>query len=199
MGNWIIHAILSAGYLGIVVLMLVETIVPVIPSELVMASAGIAVAQGTMSLWPLVLASAAGATLGNLFWYTLGHRLGYERLKPLIERRGRWLTLEWPDVEQGTRFLRRHGHWVVCVMRVSPVGRTIISLPAGLVHIPRWKFLGFTFVGTAVWNGLWIAGGHWLAPHLAEIKPLIGWVVGGIFAFVLSVYAWRVTHWKPRA
>ena len=74
---------------------------------------------------------AVGATLGNLFWFTLGNRLGYERLQPLVERHGRWLTLEWPDVERGTGFLRKYGHWVVGILRVSPVMRTMISLPGG--------------------------------------------------------------------
>jgi membrane protein DedA with SNARE-associated domain len=171
--------------------------VPIIPSEVIMASAGIAVARGTMSFWPLVLASAVGATLGNLFWYTVGNRLGYERLEPWVRRHGRWLTLEWSDVEKGTKFLREHGHWVVGLIRISPVGRTMISLPAGLVHMRRWMFILFTLIGTATWNGLWIASGHWLAPHIAEWQTEITWILGGLVALVLAIYAWRVTHWKP--
>jgi membrane protein DedA with SNARE-associated domain len=175
-------------------LIFVETIIPVIPSEVIMASAGVAVAHGTMSFWPLVLASAVGATLGNLCWFTVGNRLGYERLEPWVRRHGRWLTLEWPDVEKGTQFLREHGHWVVLVIRISPVMRTMISLPAGLVHMRRWVFIVFTMVGTATWNGLWIAGGHWLAPHMKEWHAQISWTLGGIVGLILAVYLWRVTH-----
>src|ERR1700712_3645820 len=109
MANWIIQTILSGGYLGILLLIFIETIVPVIPSEVIMVSAGVAVARGTMSFWPLVLASGIGETMGNMFWFMLGNRLGYERLKPLVQRHGRWLTMDWSDVERGTRFLRRHG------------------------------------------------------------------------------------------
>ncbi len=198
MANWIIQSILSGGYFGILLLMFVETIAPVIPSEVIMAAAGVAVAHGTMSFWPLVLASAVGATMGNLVWFTIGNRLGYERLEFLVRRHGRWLTLEWADVEKGTAFLRRHGHWVVGVMRISPVMRTMISLPAGLVHIRRWVFVIFTFIGTATWNGLLIAGGHWLAPHIAEWQRPIGWGIGGVTGLILAIYLWRVTHWKPR-
>lgn len=196
MANWVIQTILSGGYFGILLLVFVETIVPVIPSEVIMASAGVAVARGTMSFWPLVLASAVGATMGNMFWFMVGNRLGYERLQPLVQRYGRWLTLEWPTVEKGTQFLRRHGYWVVCVLRLSPVMRTMISLPAGLVHMRRWVFIVFTLIGTAAWNGLWIAGGHWLAPHIAEWHQQIGWALGGIVGLIVTVYLWRVTHWK---
>lgn len=198
MANWIIQTILSGGYFGILLLIFIETIVPVIPSEVIMASAGVAVAHGTMSFWPLVIASAIGATMGNMVWFTVGNRLGYERLKPIVQRHGRWLTVEWPDVEKGTRFLQRHGHWAVLLLRVSPVMRTMISLPAGLVHMRRWLFIGFTLIGTAAWNGLWIAGGHWLAPHMAEWQRPIAWVLGGLVASILAIYAWRVTHWQAR-
>ena len=161
-----------------------------------MASAGVAVAHGKMAFWPLVLASAVGATIGNMFWFTVGNRLGYERLEPWVRRHGRWLTLEWPEVEKGTQFLRKHGHWVVGVIRVSPVMRTMISLPAGLVHMPRYLFIPFTLAGTATWNGLWIAGGHWLAPHLHEWHQQISWALGGIVVLIVAIYAWRVTHWQ---
>jgi membrane protein DedA with SNARE-associated domain len=196
LAHWIIQTILSLGYLGILVLIFVETIVPVIPSEVIMASAGIAVAHGTMSFWPLVAASATGATLGNMLWFTLGNRLGYERLEPLVRRHGRLLTLEWSEVQKGTDFLRRHGHWVVLALRISPVMRTMISLPAGLVHMRVWLFVIFTAVGTATWNGLWIAGGHWLAPHIHAWHRPIEWAIVGIIALILATYLWRVTHWE---
>lgn len=194
----IIQLIERGGYLGIFLLMIVENIFPPIPSELIMGMGGVAVARGTMEFWPLLLVGTVGSTLGNYLWFMAGEKLGYRRLKPLIDRWGRWLTVDWEDVERGTAFFQRHGHWIVFALRFSPLLRTIISLPAGLIHMPRAKFLAFTFVGTAVWNVALIMGGRWAADFFETSKVVAEWVVGGLLAATLIAYVYRVVTWKPR-
>jgi len=132
MTDWIIHLVEDGGYWGIAFLMALENIFPPIPSELIMGLGGIAIARGTMEFWPLLFAGTVGSTVGNYVWFLVGDWLGYERLRPLVDRWGRWLTLEWHDVEKCGDFLRRHGQWVVFGLRFSPLFRTMISLPAGL-------------------------------------------------------------------
>ena len=198
MNAWIIHLIEQGGYAGILLLMVLENVFPPIPSEVIMGLGGLAVARGTMHFWPLLLVGTVGSTLGNYVWFWIGDRFGYARLKPIIERWGRWLTLEWDDVEAATRFFRRHGQWVVFVMRFSPFLRTMISLPAGLTHMPRGRFVLFTFAGAAVWNTLLIHGGRLLAHYLARFENLIGHsIIVMTVGFVLW-YLWRVATWKPR-
>ncbi len=198
MTETIIQLIERGGYLGIFLLMIVENIFPPIPSELIMGMGGVAVARGTMEFWPLLLVGTVGSTLGNYVWFMAGEKLGYRRLKPLIDRWGRWLTVDWEDVERGTAFFQRHGHWIVFALRFSPLLRTIISLPAGLIHMPRAKFLAFTFVGTAVWNVALIMGGRWAADFFETSKVVAEWVVGGLLAATLIAYVYRVVTWKPR-
>ena len=198
MDTWIIELIERGGYWGIALLMAIENVFPPIPSEVIMGVGGIAVARGTMEFWPLLLVGTLGSTLGNYVWFLLGDRWGYLRLKPLIDRWGRWLTMDWQHIEDATAFFRRHGQWIVFGLRFSPFLRTMISLPAGLSHMKHWKFLAFTFAGAAVWNAALIKGGQWLAAYLAESKHLMGWIVGGTLAVVLALYLWRVLTWKPR-
>ena len=198
MTELIIRLIEQGGYLGIFVLMVVENIFPPIPSELIMGMGGVAVSRGSMDFWPLLVVGTLGSTLGNYAWYVAGEKLGYRRLKPLIDRWGRWLTVDWEDVEKGTAFFQRHGHWIVFALRFSPLLRTIISLPAGLIHMPRAKFLAFTFVGTAVWNVALIMGGRWAADFFETSKVVAEWVVGGMLAVTLIAYVYRVVTWKPR-
>jgi membrane protein YqaA with SNARE-associated domain len=141
MNELIVNLIEQGGYWGIFALMVIENVFPPIPSELIMGMGGVAVARGTMSFWPLLLVGTVGSTLGNYVWFLAGHKLGYQRLEPLVTRWGRWLTLEWEDVENATAFFRRHGQWIVFALRFSPLLRTIISLPAGLTHMSQWRFL----------------------------------------------------------
>jgi membrane protein DedA with SNARE-associated domain len=198
MDSLIVDLITRGGYWGIAFLMALENIFPPIPSELIMGIGGMAVARGTMEFAPLLVAGTIGSTLGNYAWFLLGDRYGYQRLEPFVARWGRWLTLEWRDVEWASAFFRRHGQWIVFALRFSPFLRTIISLPAGLSHMRHWKFLLFTFAGAAVWNTLLIFGGHWLADYFEDSKGLIGWIIGVLIVIGLAAYAWRVITWKPK-
>ena len=198
MDHWIIRLIEQGGYWGIAALMIIENIFPPIPSEVIMGVGGIAVSRGTMSFWPLLAAGTIGSTLGNYAWFLVGDRYGYLRLKPLVDRWGRWLTMDWQDIERTTAFFLRHGPWIVFALRFSPFLRTMISLPAGRVHMPQWKFLTFTFAGAAVWNSALILGGHWLADYLKDMNHVIGPAIAVIVALAVLAYLWRVIRWKPR-
>jgi membrane protein DedA with SNARE-associated domain len=198
MHSFILQTIIAGGYFGILFLMVLENVIPPIPSEFIMGLGGVLVARGEMHFWPLLLFGTIGSTAGNLFWFWLGDRFGYKRLKPVVNRWGRWLTVEWRDIERASAFLRRHGQWVVLAARCSPCFRTIISLPAGLAHMKLGRFIVFTLIGTALWNVLLIAGGHMLAGAFAKSGQVLDWIIGGTAVLGLGYYAWRLATWKPR-
>lgn len=199
MHEFIIAAITRGGYLGIALLMALENIFPPIPSEVIMGVGGIAVARGTMAFWPLMIAGTVGSVAGNLVWFWIGWSWGRQRLEPFVRRNGRWLTLEWEDVERARAFFRRHGQWVVFAMRFSPVMRTMISLPAGLAHMGRARFVVFTTGGVFVWNLLLVEGGRLLSLWLAKSQGVLGLVIVGSVLAAAAFYAWRVATWKPRS
>ena len=199
MNEFIIRIIEQGGYLGIAFLMLIENVFPPIPSEVIMGLGGVAMARGSMHFWPLLIAGTVGATLGNYVWFLAGDKWGYQRLRPLIDRWGRWLTLEWEDVEKATAFFQRHGQWVVFFLRFSPLLRTMISLPAGLAHMRHSTFLAYTFFGAAIWNAMLILGGHLLAGYLEESKHVLDWLIIGGVGLGVVAYIWRVITWKPRS
>lgn len=199
MHEFIIDAIAQGGYLGILFLMAIENVFPPIPSEVIMGIGGVLVARGQMEFWPLLAVGTIGSTAGNWAWFWLGDKWGYRRLAPIVDRWGRWLTLEWEDIEAAQRFFLRHGQWVVLVLRFSPFLRTMISLPAGLSHMKAWKFLLFTFVGAGIWNVLLIKGGEWLGGYLEESQHIMGWIVFGALGAAVVAYGWRVMTWKPRS
>ncbi|HCB77203.1 MULTISPECIES: DedA family protein [Qipengyuania] len=198
MHELIIRAIEQGGLVGIFLLMALENIFPPIPSEVIMGLGGVAVSRGTMDFWPLMISGTVGSTLGNYAWYWLGDHWGKTRLEPFVERWGRWLTMEWEDVEKARGFFRRHGPWVVFVFRFTPIFRTMISLPAGLAHMGVWRFLAFTFAGAFIWNLLLVEGGRRLADWLEESQHILGWIILGFIGLALVGYLWRVVTWKPR-
>ena len=198
MHEFIIEAIARGGYLGIFVLMALENIFPPVPSEVIMGVGGLLIARGEMTFWPLLIAGTLGTVAGNYAWYWIGDKWGYERTRPFIDRWGRWLTIDWEHMEAATRFSQRHGQWVVFFLRFSPFLRTMISLPAGLAHMPVGRFLLFTAAGAAIWNVLLILGGKALAAWLADYEGMMGWIIAGLVVMAVGAYIWRVATWKPR-
>lgn len=199
MSGWIINLITVGGYWGIALLMALENIFPPIPSELIMGVGGLAVARGTMQFVPLLIAGTIGSALGNYVLFLIADRLGYERLQPVVDRWGRWLTMEWEDVETGTRFFRKHGGAVVFVLRFMPMFRSVVSIPAGLAHMRHWQFLAYTAAGAAIWNALLITVGRWAGRAFGEAEQWLGWATMAVAAATLVYYVWRVMTWKPRA
>ncbi len=199
MNEAILRLIEQGGYLGIFALMVIENVFPPIPSEVIMGLGGVAVARGTMSFWPLLAVGTAGSTLGNYVWFLAGDKWGYRRLQPFVDRWGRWLTLEWQDIERASAFFQRHGQWIVFALRFSPFLRTVISLPAGLTHMSHWRFLAFTFAGAAVWNAALIKGGQFLARFLESSTLVVDLIIFGGLGLALAAYAYRFLTWKPRS
>ncbi|GAA4766894.1 DedA family protein [Stakelama sediminis] len=199
MGHWIVGLIAAGGYWGIALLMALENIIPPIPSELIMGLGGIAASRGHMDLVLLTIAGTVGTVVGNCFWYWVGRKVGYKRLKPFIDRWGRWLTVDWCDVERAYRFFRKHGGWMVFVCRFLPTFRTMISLPAGLVAMPFWRFVVWTAAGSAIWNAFLVWAGYTLGRQFTEIDKVVGPVTIASIALIVLWYLYRIFTWKPTA
>lgn len=198
MTDWVVHLIDAGGYWGIAFLMVLENVFPPIPSELIMGIGGIRVGQGRMEMLPLLLAGTVGTTIGNYFWYAVGRALGLERLRPLVERFGRVLTLEWRDVRRINLLFRKYGPVIVFVFRFMPAFRTMVSLPAGLFRMGHVRFLLWTAAGALIWNILLAGGGWWLGSRITKIDAWLGPITTGTVVVLVVAYLWRVATWTPK-
>jgi len=123
MNDWIIRLIEQSGYLGVGFLMFLETVFPPIPSEVIMSVAGLAAAKGGLHIGAVITAGTTGAMIGNLFWYLLARAIGVERFKPLIIRWGRFLTLDWAEIERAEKLFGTRGWAIVMFGRMLPTLR----------------------------------------------------------------------------
>lgn len=188
----------DVGYWGIFLLMVLENVIPPVPSEAIMGIAGILAAKGEMDFVLAVLVGTLGCIVGNFFWFEIGKRVGYVRLKPLVDRWERWLTFGWEEVERMERFFQRHGGKTVFVFRFMPFGRTLISLPAGLMHMSTARFVIFTAAGSAIWNTILVGFGYWLGTSFDKIEHYVTPVIVVLVVIGVTYYVWRVVTWKPR-
>ena len=196
MGDWIVRLIDQTGYLGIGFLMFLETVFPPIPSEVIMPVAGVAVGKGQMSAAGVIASGTAGAMLGNIVWYLAARALGHDRLEPLIRRYGRWLTLNWSDIERAHHWFDRHGVAFVLSGRLVPSIRSLVSVPAGLLDMRFRNFVLASTVGTAIWTSFLTMVGIKLEEEFTAIDQIIGPISTGVMAILLLVYLVRLARYK---
>lgn len=194
MQSWILDLVQSLGVLGIGVLMLLENVVPPIPSEIIMPLGGYLSARERMNLWMVIAAGTTGSLLGTLFWYGLGRRSNKERVRAWIDLHGVWLGLCGTDLDRAQQWFERHGAAVVFFGRLLPVIRTLISLPAGFSRMPLPRFLLYSALGTALWTSILALAGRALGSNFSEVDRYVGPVTWAVLAFSLAAYVYRVTR-----
>lgn len=192
MVDFIAGTIEQLGYLGVALLMLVETLIPPIPSELIMPMVGLAAARGELSLAGATAAAIAGATAGATFWYYLARAFGPERLRALADRHGRVLGLSGDVIERPAAWFARHGGWTIFLARILPGMRVYISIPAGLTSMALPRFIVFTAAGFAVWYGLLGVAGYALGLNVALIGELLTRAAPWLWASLAAYIAWRL-------
>ena len=198
MGDWTIRLIDQTGYVGIFLLMFLETVFPPVPSEVIMPVAGARAAQGPLTLWGVIASGTAGAMLGNLFWYALARVIGMKRFRPFIENYGRWLTMDWDDVEKTERLFGRFGGYIVSLGRMMPTIRSVISIPAGLLNMRLKSFLIWSTLGTAGWTAILATAGWGLGMAFEDVEKILGPLSTAIIVLIVAAYIWRQLTWRKR-
>ena len=163
------------GYWGIAFLMLLENVIPPIPSELIMPLAGFAAARGEMNLLSAIAAGSFGSVLGALVWYYVGQALGLRRTCELADRYGKWLGISSKEVNAVHKWFARRtaGYWAVGIGRLIPSVRTYISVPAGIAKMPMGRFLLASSVGTLGWITLLTLAGFWLGENYERVASFL--------------------------
>ncbi|CAN5149361.1 DedA family protein [soil metagenome] len=147
MAGLIVAFISATGYLGVLILMAIESACIPLPSEVIMPFAGYLVATGTLNLWLVATAGALGCNLGSIIGYEAGKRGG----RPIVERWGKYILIDAHDLDRADAFFLKYGSVAVLIGRLLPVIRTFIAFPAGVARMPLGKFHLYTFVGSWPW------------------------------------------------
>ncbi len=197
MTDWIVRLIEDAGYLGIGFLMFLETVFPPIPSEVIMTVAGVGAAKGGMNIAGVIASGTAGAMLGNYFWYLAARVVGIERFKPFIQRWGRFLTLDWHEIEKAEKLFGTQGWAIVFFGRMLPTLRSLISIPAGLLHMRLTTFVFWSTIGTAGWTTLLGLAGYAMGKTVDQVDAFVGPIATAVIVAILLGYVIRLIRWKP--
>jgi membrane protein DedA with SNARE-associated domain len=186
----------QCSYIGVFVLMTLESMIAPVPSELVMPFAGFLIFTGHFNPWAVMLASSLGSIVGSLLSYGMG-MLG----EPVVLRYGRYLFLNPHHLEWTKNFFARHGGKTIFISRFIPVVRHLISIPAGMARMPLAPFIIYTLVGATLWNGFLTYLGVRLKENWRLIQKythILDVLVIAALLGAVGYFVWKVAL-KPKA
>lgn len=193
----IIEVINSLGYIGIILVMILEVVIPFIPSELVLPFSGFAVANGSLSLPGVIAAGTLGATIGSTIVYGVTHAIPDPIIYRFVDRWGKWFGVSSKDVKRADAWFDRNAILAVFVCRMIPGLRTVISIPAGLSKMHPVPFLLATSIGSALWTTLLVSAGYLLGDQYEAIANLVSissYVILAIVIAIIGFFIWRRRH-----
>ncbi|WP_426262866.1 DedA family protein [Sphingomonas sp. PWP1-2] len=193
LATFTIGVISSGGYLGIALLMAIESACIPLPSEIIMPFAGYLVSTGRFDLFLAATAGAIGCNLGSIVAYEIGKRGG----RPLAERWGRYVLVGPGELDAADRFFARFGNMAVLIGRLLPVIRSFIAFPAGVARMPLVPFHVYTFLGSWPWCfGLaWVGmklGDQWnKSPAMKAAFHSADAVIAVVLVAAVGFYIWH--------
>ncbi|MET4595429.1 MULTISPECIES: DedA family protein [unclassified Sphingomonas] len=201
LATFTIWVISSGGYVGIAILMAIESACIPLPSEIIMPFAGYLVSTGRFDLYLAATAGAIGCNLGSIVAYEVGKRGG----RPMAERWGRYVLIGPGELDTADRFFARWGSMAVLIGRLLPVIRSFIAFPAGVARMKLVPFHLYTFIGSWPWCfGLaWVGmklGDKWDSdPRVKDAFHSADLLIGIVLIALVGFYIWhRVRGLKPR-
>jgi membrane protein DedA with SNARE-associated domain len=186
--NWVA----SNGLLAIFVVMAIDAVLPA-GGELVMLFGG-ALAAGAIAGHdgPSLVAVIAAGTLGYLTGSIGGWALGRVGGRPLIERHGRWLHLGPERFERAEHWFDRYGAWFVLFGRLTPLVRSFVSIPAGVLEFPFGRYVPLTAVASLVWCTAFGVAGYTLGSNWESVHHAFRYLdylaVAGVVAMAAILF-----------
>ena len=193
--SFITSVIESMGYVGVFLLMGIESACIPLPSEIIMPFSGYLAFKGRFDLTWVAVAGALGCNFGSVFAYYLGSWGG----RPLVEKYGRYVLVTKHDLDLADRFFARYGDWAVFIARLLPVIRTFIALPAGIARMNVLRFHIFTFLGSLPWCWALAYAGYKLGenwPSLRDYFHKFDYLIGIV---IVAGAVWFIRdRWRNR-
>jgi len=181
------------GYLGIFLLMALESSIVPVPSEIVMPPAAYFAAQGRLDMVGVILAGTLGSYFGSAVSYWVSKWVGL----PIVHRFGKYVFLKPEKIDQATAWVQRFGAGGIFFARLLPVVRHLVSIPAGILSMPFGRFSLATITGAGLWcTILSLYGAQVITPELIHandpealvkaVKAKLGLIVIGIVVLALA-------------
>lgn len=192
--QWLVQTIGHFGYIGIVILMFLESTFFPFPSEVVVPPAGYLASQGSMNIWLVILAGTGGSLLGAIFNYWLAILFG----RMFFLKLGKYFLVSEKSLHKSENFFDKHGHISTFIGRLLPGIRQYISLPAGLAKMNFGLFCLFTSLGAGIWVVILAAVGYLFGQNQELVADKIHQILFILFPLCLIIIGCYIMVYRKR-
>ncbi|WP_241760315.1 DedA family protein [Thermoplasma volcanium] len=151
----------DSSYVGIFILMTLESMFIPIPSEVILPLSGFLVYQGSFNFAVVLADTIIASMVGSFIDYFLGLYLG----RPIIVKILSYFSISEDSLSRAETWIDKMGSFSVFLARFIPGIRSLISLPAGMLKMKMWLFALMTFLGSFIWSFSLIYLGYSAGPY----------------------------------
>ena len=156
---------------------------------------GRTIEEGLPAYVAIALAGTIGYTIGSVIGWAIGLYGG----RPYLERHGRWLHLDEQRLDRAERWFERWEDWAVFLGRLTPVVRSFVSIPAGVMETPFVRYTLLTLAGSAIWCFAFAGAGYLAGENWEDFHHAFRYLDYLVAAAIVGVAAWLVLPLRPQA
>ncbi len=191
----LLNLIFDWGYLGIFIMMAIESSFIPFPSEIVLIPAGYLASQGEMSLVMIFIASLSGSLVGAFINYYLAVVLGLK----ILQRYGKYFFISETTLKKMQNYFQKHGAISTFIGRLIPGIRQLISVPAGLSRMDIKLFAIYTALGAGIWNSILIALGYFIGENQMLIDSYLKQITISLLFILLLLVSWYIYFQRKKS
>ncbi|MEA2072711.1 MAG: DedA family protein [Campylobacterota bacterium] len=181
----LVEMIFHWGYLGIFIMMAIESSFVPFPSEIVLIPAGYLASQGEMTVFMIMLSALGGSMVGAFINYYLALTLG----RTLLTRYGKYFFIKESALEKMDEYFDKHGAISTFTGRLIPGIRQLISIPAGLARMNLVTFSTYTALGAGVWALILVLLGYFIGENQELINAYLKQITIAVLGLLIVIAA----------
>jgi len=190
--DFIVNSVESLGYVGIFIMMFLESSFFPFPSEVAMIPAGLLAAQGKMNLFIAIFVGISGSLTGALFNYFLAVKYG----RAFLIKYGKYFFIKEETIAKTEKFFKNHGAISTFSGRLIPAIRQYISFPAGLSRMDLKIFSLYTTLGAGTWVTILALIGYFVGANEALAKAYTKEITIAVLLSLAILIFWYVRRQK---
>jgi len=184
--KYLVESIFDFGYLGIFLLMAIESSFIPFPSEIVLIPAGYLAYKGDMSITLIMISAILGSLVGAFINYYLAYFVG----RSFLEKYGKYFFISHDTLCKMDDFFHKHGSISTFSGRLIPGIRQLISIPAGLCKMDIKKFTLYTTIGAGIWSLILVMLGYFIGENQQLIQKYLKEITIAAVVFISLFLIW---------